>query len=214
MPLPRFEKLPKEKQERILEAAVKVFTAQGYEKASLNLMLEGAGISKGAAYYYFADKADLIGTVVRRYWLESFASTDTAFATLTTEEFWETIAALYLHPFGEVERRPWLLGLSRAVWDLPRDLARREPFKSVIEEAGDWMAALIRRGRELGLVREDLPEDLLVELIQSLDGVHDRWLSVHWQDMTLEERHRTTELFVSFLKKILAPPDCGGEEPK
>ena len=82
MPLPRFERLPKEKQERILKAAVKVFTAQGYEKASLNLMLEGAGISKGAAYYYFADKADLIGTVVRRYWLEPFAGTGTAFATV------------------------------------------------------------------------------------------------------------------------------------
>ena len=206
MPLPRFEKLPPEKQERILEAAVKVFTAQGYEKASLNRMLEGAGISKGAAYYYFADKADLIGTVVRRYWLESFAGTDTAFATLTTDKFWDMIEALYLHPFGDVEQRPWLLGLSRAVWDLPRDLARREPFKSVTEESGNWMAALIRRGRELGLVREDLPDDLLVELIHSLDGVHDRWLGEHWRDMSPGDRDRTTRLFVSFLKKILAPP--------
>ncbi len=68
------------------------------------------------------------------------------------------------------------------------------------------MAALIRRGRELGLVREDLPDDLLVELIHSLDGVHDRWLGEHWRDMSPGDRDRTTRLFVSFLKKILAPP--------
>ena len=62
MPRPRFEKLPVEKQEQILEAAAKEFTAHGYDGASLNRILEEAGISKGAAYYYFDDKADLYAT--------------------------------------------------------------------------------------------------------------------------------------------------------
>lgn len=208
MPLPRFEKLPEEKRERILEAAAKVFTEQGYEKASLNLMLEQAGISKGAAYYYFADKADLVGTVVRHYWLDSLVGRKTAFAELTKEEFWQTVAGLYLHPFGDVEQRPWLLGLSRAVWGLPREVKRLEPFKNVAEEATDWMAALLRRGRELGLVRDDLPDGLLVDLIWTLDGVHDRWLGAHWQDMDQSERERMTAVFVSFLKRILSPESC------
>jgi AcrR family transcriptional regulator len=205
LPLPRFEKLPPEKQERILEAAAQVFTAHGYEKASLNLMLDGAGISKGAAYYYFADKADLVGTVVRHYWLDSLVGGKTAFSELTVEGFWQTVSSLYLHPFGDAEKRPWLLGLSRAVWGIPRELLRSEPFKSVVEEATDWMAALLRRGRELGLVREDVPDGLLEELIWTLDGVHDRWLGAHWRDMDSAERDRTTLLFVSFIRTILAP---------
>ena len=76
------------------------------------------------------------------------------------------------------------------------------PLKSIAEEAGDWMAALIRRGRELGLVRSDIPDDLLVELIWAMDFVHDRWLGAHWKEMDQGERNRTTNLFVSFLKRI------------
>lgn len=213
MPLPRFEKLPAEKQERILEAAAKVFSAHGYEKASINLMLDDAGISKGAAYYYFADKADLVGTVVRHYWLDPLVGTRTAFADLTAEDFWQTVAELYLHPFGDVERRPWLLGLSRAVLGLPREVKRAEPLKSVADEAIDWMAALLLRGRELGVVRDDVPDALLVELIWALDSVHDRWLGAHWKDMDAEQRDETTMLFVSLLKRILAP-SVGEEEAK
>jgi hypothetical protein len=85
-------------------------------------------------------------------------------------------------------------------------MKRTEPLKSVAEEAGDWMVALLRRGRELDVVRSDVPDDMLVELIWAMDGVHDRWLGTHWQDLSQEERNRTTKLFVSLLKKILAPP--------
>ncbi len=59
MPRPRFNKLAPEKRERIMEAAAKEFAAYGYEGASLNRILEQAEVSKGAAYYYFDDKADL-----------------------------------------------------------------------------------------------------------------------------------------------------------
>jgi len=211
MPLPRFEKLPQEKQDRILEAAAKVFAAFGYEKASLNLMLAGAGISKGAAYYYFADKADLVGTVVRRYWVDPMALRGTAFADLTAEDFWHVVSDLFLSPYHDAEQKPWLLGLSRAVWELPRDERRSEPLRSIAEEAADWLAALLRRVRELELVRTDLPDDLLVELIKCLDGVHDRWLGSKWQEMDSADRDRTTATFVSFLKKMLAPPTSGEE---
>jgi AcrR family transcriptional regulator len=206
MPLPRFEKLPQEKQERILEAAARVFTAHGYEKASLNLMLEEAGISKGAAYYYFADKADLVATVVQHFWLRSLLGRQAALEGLTPDEFWSTIAGLYLHPFEGAEQRLWLLGLSRSVRELPRQVFESGPLKSIAEEAADWMSALVRRGRELGLVREDVPDGLLVELIWAMDGLHDRWLGAHWKEMDQVERKRMTDLFVSFLQKILEPP--------
>ena len=57
MPRPRFNKLTAEKRESILEAAAKEFATHGFEGASLNQILSNAGISKGAAYYYFDDKA-------------------------------------------------------------------------------------------------------------------------------------------------------------
>ena len=94
MPRPRFYKLPEEKRERILEAAAKEFTAHGYDGASMNRMLDEAGISKGAAYYYFDDKADLFATAVQHYSEELFASVAFDPASLTAENFWDALAAI------------------------------------------------------------------------------------------------------------------------
>ena len=64
MPLPRFEKLEPKRQDGILNAARKEFAAHGFDGASYNRIIELAGISKGAMYYYFADKDDLFRTVI------------------------------------------------------------------------------------------------------------------------------------------------------
>jgi AcrR family transcriptional regulator len=47
MPFPRYNKLPVEKRERLMEAAAKEFAAYGFEDASLNRILETVKTSKG-----------------------------------------------------------------------------------------------------------------------------------------------------------------------
>ena len=64
MPRPRFLKLDDERRDTIMEAAAKVFAAEGYHGASINQILQNAGLSKGVAYYYFEDKADLFATTI------------------------------------------------------------------------------------------------------------------------------------------------------
>lgn len=55
---------------QLFEAAVSEFIAQGYRQASLNAILETAGMSKGQFYYYFKGKEDLylalIGVMIAR----------------------------------------------------------------------------------------------------------------------------------------------------
>ena len=65
MPRPRFAKLDPAKKEAILTAALEAFASHGFDGASYNQIIEKAGISKGAMYYYFDDKEDLFATVVR-----------------------------------------------------------------------------------------------------------------------------------------------------
>ena len=88
MPRPRFNKLTEDKRTRILEAAAKEFATFGYEKASLNKILEKAGISKGAAYYYFDDKADLYTTTLLHYLQELLTDISFDASQLTAENFW------------------------------------------------------------------------------------------------------------------------------
>jgi len=60
---PAFDKIPKEKQERILGAAAKEFAAMGFTAANINVMAKRAGISIGSMYNYFSSKEDLFLTV-------------------------------------------------------------------------------------------------------------------------------------------------------
>ncbi|WP_262371966.1 TetR/AcrR family transcriptional regulator [Rossellomorea aquimaris] len=55
----KFKNLKIEKQERIINAAMKEFVNSGYDKASTNKIVKEAQISKGSLFNYFKNKKDL-----------------------------------------------------------------------------------------------------------------------------------------------------------
>ena len=54
-----FLKLDKEKQQRIINAALLEFAEKGYKYASTNEIVKRAGIGKGMLFYYFNSKKEL-----------------------------------------------------------------------------------------------------------------------------------------------------------
>lgn len=55
----KFFKLPLEKQQRILNAAYKVFSENSYKKAPMSEIAEEGGISKALLFHYFHNKKEL-----------------------------------------------------------------------------------------------------------------------------------------------------------
>ena len=55
----KFEQLPVEKQARIVNASISEFADRDYESASMNKVVERAGISKGSLFNYFRTKSSL-----------------------------------------------------------------------------------------------------------------------------------------------------------
>ncbi|MGM0921458.1 MAG: TetR/AcrR family transcriptional regulator [Bacillota bacterium] len=55
----KFLNLDKEKQDRIINSAMKEFAQNGYDKASTNEIVKEAGISKGLLFHYFQNKKQL-----------------------------------------------------------------------------------------------------------------------------------------------------------
>ena len=55
----RFWELKKEKQDRMINSALKVFSQYGYKHASTDEIVKGAGISKGLLFHYFESKIGL-----------------------------------------------------------------------------------------------------------------------------------------------------------
>jgi TetR/AcrR family transcriptional regulator len=60
-----FERLEKEKQNKILNAACEVFGRHGYKKASMKDIAGAAGVSKSVLFKYFTNKQNLYVTVFR-----------------------------------------------------------------------------------------------------------------------------------------------------
>ncbi len=204
MPRPRFFRLSEEKRERILEAAAKEFAAHGYDRASLNNILEEAAISKGAAYYYFDDKADLFATAVQQYSQELFA--DVAFdpADLTADNFWDELADVYRRQFTSFAERPWVFGIAKAGGSLSADAPLEGPLAEVWEQAHALLAGLLQRGRDLGIMRDDLPDDLLLSLVVAVDDAHDRWLYAHWPELSPDDLEEAAVRISDTLRRLLA----------
>lgn len=205
MPRPRFSKLPMKKQEHILEAAAKEFAAHGFDSASMNQILNEAGISKGAAYYYFDDKADLYATTVLHYSQELMADISYDLARFSAANFWDELAAIYRQQFTSYAERPWVFGVAKAGGALTLEMLATGPLVELWQQAQFLLAQLIQQGRELGVIRTDLPEDLLLSLLISVDDAHDRWLYAHWSELSPADLEQAADRISDILRRLLSP---------
>ncbi len=58
----------KEKEEAILEAALKIIKQKGFHRARMSDIAVEAGISYGLVYHYFKNKDDLFEAILNRWW--------------------------------------------------------------------------------------------------------------------------------------------------
>jgi AcrR family transcriptional regulator len=205
MPRPRFEKLDVDKREAILEVAAQTFAEYGYEAASLNQILTAAGLSKGAAYYYFDDKADLFATAVEYYYTALDLDVIGRLQAATPETFWSVIAEIYRQPFLQNYDAPWKFGVLKAAQTLPPDSSAMARLAPIFEEAFGWVGGLVQIGQSLGVIRDDIPPDLLMGFIGAVDAVSDTWLLAHMADMSRDEVVAMLDKTVDVIRGMLAP---------
>jgi len=212
MPFARFARMPAEKRERLLTVAAREFGLHGYEAASMNRILDEAGIGKSSAYYYFEDKADLFCAVVE-YSVErlGLATPVADIEALTAENFWVAFAAAHDQPLLHVREHPWLFATARAVERLTPQSREREPLATLASRLMGGMSAIIQRGQQLGLIRVDLPADLLAAWFRAIDGASDDWLlaRVTHPDTQIDQAAimHLAEQTVAAIRQALTPPE-------
>ena len=143
-------------------------------------MLERADLSKGSLYYYFDDKADLFATVVdeavKRLLAEAGGFDP---ASLTGASYWESIRGFAERSLGMLEEPTWYGRIAASFPRLRMEPAAVDAVKPALEWGRRWTRAIVSRGQELGVVRRDLPLELLVEITMAMDEAADRWLAEH-----------------------------------
>ncbi len=109
----KFFSLEAKKQERIINAALKEFARNGYEKASTNEIIKEAEISKGSLFSYFNNKRELY------FFLFQYVSEiiDKIYSEVDWNEpdFFERIRQLGLAKFKIYKRFPQVFDFLKAV---------------------------------------------------------------------------------------------------
>ena len=208
MPRARFANLPTERRVGLLEAAAHEFAARGYDDASLNQILERAGVSKGVAYYYFEDKEDLFLTVVQYYMDQlGVGNFEELPETVTPETFWPELAELYRKPFVRSREYPWSFG----VWRAAREVFRSAPHARLTGFVNQYLgvlARLLKRGQDLGVVRTDLPDDLLMGWVLAIDDANDLWILNNWKTLDEEALSGAADRVVDGLRRLIGTHGC------
>ena len=174
----RFAKLPQAQQRAILSAALAEFSARGFHDASLNRVIEAAGISKGSFYYYFDGKDDLYAHVARvevERLLSAVPPFDLSAAT-TPDAFWTALETFYLQSMTALESAPQLASLLRGWIAAASTPALQEVQQELLQAVVPWMERLLAEGQRIGAVRTDLPSGLLIAVAGGMGQAMDTWL--------------------------------------
>ena len=206
MPRPRFERLEVARQERILDAAAREFARFGYEAASINRILEAVGLSKGAFYYYFDDKADLAAAVLLWAYRDVLATYETIAIPEDGAKFWDAIHQFARESLAMLERSPYANELASRLGHAfanDKDLSAR-----VMQAAARSTAAVVaiwKRGQELGAVRSDIPIETQISIYQAIKEALIRSCLPDGRVPTKEEFERLVELQIDLFRRISTP---------
>jgi AcrR family transcriptional regulator len=208
----RFDNLEPEKQEAILQAAGEEFAERGFEAASINRIIQRSGMSKGSVYYYFEDKADLFATTLERS-IQRIREEIGWFSleVLGPDEFWDALMELTHRTVAWARRNDWWIKLGKAFQRLQQEAGASAASERLTEVGKGWWRAIIERGQVLGVIRTDLPLDLLVEIVMGADQGGDRWMMEHWDEYSEEEIRNIVDARVDLLRDMLDKENEGWE---
>lgn len=109
--------------------------------------------------------------------------------------------------FGLTKKLAPLSGPMTLIWTPTYYTVRQRGSrsKSAKQYKRIFLETLLARGRQLGVVREDLPEELLLSLVVAVDDAHDRWLYARLPEMGPAELEKAAARMSELLRRLLSP---------
>jgi AcrR family transcriptional regulator len=161
-----------DKQTLILQAAVRVFAAHGYEATRVGDIATEAGVAYGLVYHYFGSKDAVLEAVFREQWGRLLAAV--ALAEQTGENAGEQLELVVKIVLRSWRDDPDLVRL------LVREITRSPHVQDELDEIGQAFASLqriIEHGQQDGTFRAELdPQIAAWMLYGALEEVLTGWV--------------------------------------
>jgi AcrR family transcriptional regulator len=205
VPRPRFHKLPPKQQQAILRAAFDEFATHGFGAASLNRIIDAAGISKGSMYYYFDGKEELYAHVARGELGRLFESAG-PFPIPTARDpdaFWSTLEDYYRRIMTAFAASPKLAALARDWFVVSASPTLQQAQKEMEGALVPWFEQALIVGRRARAVRKDVPARLLIAVVFGMGQAMDAWLLT--QELDAIRVRKLVRIFIGMIRRTLAP---------
>jgi AcrR family transcriptional regulator len=160
----------REARDELLSAALRVFARRGYREAGVDEIAAEAGYSKGALYWHFAGKEELLLTLLEE---RIDAPMRERFAILASAPPEHDMAVEATRAFArQLDGEREALLLEREYWSLAiRDPELRARYaERQTELRRELAAALEARARHLGTPDLGMPADDLARIVMSIIG--------------------------------------------
>lgn len=148
--------------QKVLEAARQLFAERGYEPATIRDIAKGAGMSTGAVFANFQDKAELFEAVLSADMTQLAEAMKAAAATEGSVRT-RLLSALGAGYHGSLEQLPLVQAVIARSWFQPvaAEMRTRAAIKPLLSVVTDTLQAGIGEGE----LRQDTDVRLLSELI-------------------------------------------------
>ena len=201
----RDKSAPSRKQ--LMSSAIDCFARFGYQGTTIDRIARAAGVTKGAIYYHFRDKEELLFAAVRDrvqgfegHVLEEVAPAGDAVANLR-----RVIDACFFHATVSNHRRFIITLMVEALDTNPRLSVE---FRSILRRMRAFLAGIVRRGQQQGVLRGDVvPEAVAAQIAGGIIGAEVQ----HYQDPDQIDLRGVLDTLVLQLEGWLAPP---ADEPR
>jgi len=188
-----------ETQTKILESAIKLFSSNGFNKASVDDICAEAGISKGAFYHHFKSKQELFLALLDG-WLQAVDNAIEASKELTAPETFTRMSEAFPYIFETAGNG---LPMFLEFWlQASRDKKIWEASIAPYRRYHKYFTALIKKGVDEGSFVEVNPELASRMIVSTAMGLLLQSLldpkGANWEKVA---RDSTTMLVNSLLKK-------------
>lgn len=198
---------PDASRRQLVDIAIDCFALHGFQGTSIERIARAAGVTKGALYYHFRDKEDLLLEAVKdrigefeRHVLEAVAASDD-----THEQLRRVIDACFVTATASNHRRFIITLMVEALDTNPR---LSEQFRKVLRRMRGFLADVVADGQRRGIMRSDVSAaDAAALIAGTIMGAEIQ----HYQDPDEVDLRRVLDAHLRQLADWLAAPGTSAE---
>ncbi len=195
----KFFNLPLEKQQRIINAAYKVFSQSSYKKAPMSEIADEGGISKALLFHYFTNKKELYLYL----WATAIEMTRKAireYKTLETNDFFEMLKRSLRSKCSLMWDYPHMYAFSlRAYYETDSEIKRaiQENFSDVSKAS----EKIVFEKMDTSWFRQDIDlKTMYDEIFYAIDGY--MFKKYHSDIIVPDEIEQEIIVLIDFWKKV------------